>query len=199
MTENERLYTLYRLKSLGVDPVNNNKHCAPRRHSTRLWFALKQLRDFSEPTPPAKFAPTDWHSVSQEQQTVGQHHHLLLVDSGCVYSGIGALLQLVNIHISSSITHVPYHFSLPSPPHPHLHLHPPPTPVPVNSLWSAHLAWLPARPAAGWSGRARGERGFHPRHLQVAAQDRNLCVRPVQPEGQQQVLWVHRDGEAQQR
>ena len=191
MPENERLYTLHRPKSLGVDPINNNKQRAPRRHSTRLWFASKQLRDFSEPTPPAKFAPTDWHSVSQEQQTVGQHHHLLLVDSGCVYSGIGARLQLVNIHISSSITHVPYHFPLPPSPSP--------PPVPVNSLWSAHVAWLPARPAAGGSGRARGERGFHPRHLQVAAQDRNLCVRPVQPEGQQQVLWVHRDGEAQQR
>lgn len=37
---------------------------------------------------------------------LGQHHHLLLVDSECVYSRIRAPLRVVNIHVSSSITHV---------------------------------------------------------------------------------------------
>lgn len=119
------------------------------------------------------------------KNTLAQHHHLL-VYTGCVYSETRAELRVVNIHISSSITHVLYHISLP-------------LPSSVSRLWSAHLTWLPARPAAGRPGRAGRERGFHPNHLQAAAQDRNHCVWPVQPPGQQQVLWVHRAGEAQQR
>lgn len=80
-------------------------------HSSDL-IRNPHLSDFSEPTLPAKFALTDWHSVSQKQQTLGQHHHLLLVDSGCVYSGIGAAAGCKYSYISSSITHVHYRFSL---------------------------------------------------------------------------------------
>lgn len=103
---------------------------------------------------------------------LGQHHHLLLVDSECVYSQIRAPLRVVNIHIIHYSCVFPF----------------PCLAICLNSLRSAHLTRLPARPAAGGPDRARGERGFHPNLLQVAAQDRNHCVWPAQPQGQQQVL-----------
>lgn len=112
-----------------------------RRRSTSLWFTSKS----------SSFGFLWANSVSRKSNTHGVNILIFPSSTQDVFpQGIGAAAGCKYWYCIIHYSCITVSLSLP---------------VPVNSLWSAHLAWLPARPAAGGSGRAGGSRGFHPHHL----------------------------------